>query len=125
VTECGALNRDQMVAKRCVLDFGHEGDHESEDGTKWPRRNDLTDSDADLLDAIRMAYELVESFPPRPWVVRASHSVPYGRVYRQWDTRGRLIVWANRGEIADLKHGTPSKDNFALTSLLAIPVVFE
>jgi hypothetical protein len=35
----------------------------------------------------------------------ASHKVPYGKVFRQWDTLGRLWCWCNRGEIADLPRG--------------------
>lgn len=40
---------------------------------------------------------------PCPRAIMAHHSVPYGRSYRQWDTEGRMLVWANQGEIADVR----------------------
>lgn len=75
----------------------------------------------------------IAELPPRPWCIRASHAVPYGRVFRQWDTRGRLIVWANRGEIEDIpRYAATRADRYAIapnaidTALLtAIPVVKE
>lgn len=44
----------------------------------------------------------IDQAPPVPRYIMASHAVPYGRAYRQWTTRGALIVWVNRGELADL-----------------------
>lgn len=49
----------------------------------------------------RWAAEL-DARPPVPARIRASHAVPYGDVYRQWNTRGELELWANRGELEDL-----------------------
>lgn len=51
----------------------------------------------------------LERLPPRAREIRASHLVPYGRAYRQWLTNGDLIVWANRGEIADLPRAPARK----------------
>lgn len=39
--------------------------------------------------------EWQERFGPPVYRYRASRRVPRGRVFRQWDTRGRLHVWAN------------------------------
>lgn len=44
----------------------------------------------------------INAMPPAPSGIRAHHSVPYGRLFRQWDTKGRLWVWANAGMIQDL-----------------------
>jgi hypothetical protein len=41
--------------------------------------------------------------PPNRFI--AHHSVPYGRVFRQWMTNGDLVVWVNRGEVEDPVHG--------------------
>jgi len=72
----------------------------------------------------------VAALPPRPHCFMAHHSVPYGRVYSQWDTRGRLLVWVNRGEIADIpRHATRrgyaiAPNAIDITMLTSIPVVF-
>jgi hypothetical protein len=56
----------------------------------------------------------------------AHHSVPYGRIFKQWDARGRLLVWVNRGEIEDLARrerpmvAPNAIDTFMLS---AVPVV--
>lgn len=39
---------------------------------------------------------------PRCHGFLAHHGVPFGRLYRQWDTKGRLWCWVNKGWIADL-----------------------
>lgn len=84
----------------------------------------------EMFEALRTMQDRLASLPPRPWCFMASHSVPYGRVYRQWDTRGRLLVWVNRGEVADMPLHRAADPNRALAPsfydsaiLTGIPVV--
>lgn len=83
----------------------------------------------DLLASFREAQERLAALPPRPRCFMASHSVPYGRVFRQWNTRGDLLVWVNRGEIADpARRKDRSEYGIApnaidTAALMAIPVV--
>src|SRR4051794_11020600 len=56
----------------------------------------------DVISAFRRMRGALDAAPPAIRRIRAHHSVPYGRAYRQWNTRGELEVWANRGEIEDL-----------------------
>jgi hypothetical protein len=49
----------------------------------------------------------LNSLPPAPHSILTSHAVPYGRAYRQWDSKGRLLIWVNRGEVADLPRAAP------------------
>jgi hypothetical protein len=58
-------------------------------------------SDSDLFKACMDLIERLRDVPPRTFIM-AHHSVPYGRVYRQWNTHGHLLLWVNRGLIADL-----------------------
>lgn len=70
--------------------------------------------------------ELFRSLPPRPRCFMAHHAVPYGRVIRQWNTRGELLLWVNRGEVMDLAHRPPPQLPYEVNTdlLVAIPVVF-
>lgn len=74
------------------------------------------------LAEVRELTDNVRANPPI-WAIFAHHSVPWGRRYRQHMTDGRLIVWVNRGEIAELP---PAKIvagmDGALTGVLGIPV---
>lgn len=80
-----------------------------------------------LRDLDRIAARLA-ALPPRPYCFMADHKVPYGQVFRQWDTRGRLLVWINRGEIEALSRRAATTEyaiapNAIDTELLsAIPV---
>jgi hypothetical protein len=65
-----------------------------------------------------------------PKCIVASHAVPYGRTYRQWNTCGELLLWANRGEVVDLRYqGRSARGDSCLVSELmalgpiGIPVV--
>jgi hypothetical protein len=55
-----------------------------------------------LVDDVRAMLDTVNALRPCPSRIMASHAVPYGRAYRQWNTRGELLLWVNRGLIADL-----------------------
>lgn len=77
-------------------------------------------------DAFEALYEVVKAtaeLPPYPARIYATHRVPYGRVYRMWTTRGDMIVYANRGEIADLPRATGER--LGLIGIFGIPVVTE
>lgn len=67
----------------------------------------------------------IDAAPPVPHAILAHHAVPYGAAYRQWDTRGRLYVWANRGQIADMPRVTKEPNPLAASPIAAfgIPVV--
>lgn len=85
----------------------------------------------DPVDAIRAAAERLADAPPPIRCLLASHAVPYGQVYRQWDTNGELFVWVNRGEIADVtSYAARRDDGWAIganavdsSMLSAIPVM--
>lgn len=47
---------------------------------------------------------MIRELPPQPRCLMAHDDVPRGQVFRQWNTRGDLIVWVNRGEVAELPH---------------------
>lgn len=83
-----------------------------------------------LVDAVRKMREQAEAGPPRIRCFRAHHSVPYGRIFRQWNTRGELEVWVNRGEIADLPRVPNAGLDVAVSTLaprgtFGIPVFTE
>lgn len=61
-----------------------------------------------LADLRRMQAEL-DVLPPQPRAIYTSHSVPWGRVLRQWTTRGDLIVWVSRGEFEDMPRVRPAQ----------------
>lgn len=54
-----------------------------------------------VLNDLRRFQRIVSETPKLPDALMAHHSVPYGRSYRQWRTDGRLIVWVNRGMVAE------------------------
>lgn len=74
-----------------------------------------------LEDFARLA-ELIKgpSDAPAPvFRIVASHAVPFGRVFKQYRSDGRLLLWVNRGEVADMPRGNPA--SWALS--YGIPVV--
>jgi hypothetical protein len=75
----------------------------------------------------RMAREIA-ALPPPPRAFLMHHSVPYGKLFRQWDTRGHLYVWVNPGEIFDLPvramYGEPYGAKILPEHLTGIPVVW-
>ena len=79
----------------------------------------------DWFDYRALAADLA-SLPPAVHAILASHAVPYGRVYRQWDASGNLLVWVNRGEIEDLAIRSAFSDLWnpiISPALIGIPVV--
>lgn len=48
-----------------------------------------------------MYAELMKESRPRYFIAR--HDVPYGRVFRMWDTRGFMHAYINRGELHDMR----------------------
>jgi hypothetical protein len=83
----------------------------------------------DPLAQIREWNERLKKMPPPVWRIIARHDVPYGRCFKYYDTKNRLIVYANRGEIADLPH-RPAKEQWELVREPyqlphGIPVVVE
>jgi hypothetical protein len=78
-------------------------------------------SDSDPFKTFMAAMVRLRDVPPRTFIM-AHHSVPYGRVYRQWDTQGHLLLWVNRGLIADLPRATvPGSDLDIAISYIAPP----
>lgn len=70
-----------------------------------------------LVDDIRAWCSTIEDLPPRPYLIRADHRVPYGQGFKQWDTSGRMVLWVNRGWVADLPRSSEQG-----VPLLGIPV---
>jgi hypothetical protein len=67
-----------------------------------------------VINEIKRWQAKLADLPPTPRCIMASHLVPYGRVYRQWNTRGELLLWANRGEIADLPRAERASAAFGI-----------
>lgn len=95
---------------------------------------DTTDAGGKLTEeALFKAMKAIMRSPESPPVVsrfHASHSVPFGRVYRMWTTRGELIAYVNRGLIADLPRAPEPWDFIGVSSmvppgLLGIPVYYD
>lgn len=61
-----------------------------------------------IRDLVRIQAEL-GALPPQPRAIYTSHSVPWGRVFRQWTARGDLIVWVSRGEFEDMPRVRPAE----------------
>lgn len=63
---------------------------------------------------------------PRCHGFLAHHAVPYGKLYRQWDTKGRLWCWVNKGWIADMPHAA-KKSSWVpgdhISDIYAVPVI--
>lgn len=79
-----------------------------------------------MVEQIRELQRKIDAAPPPIRRIIARHDVPYGRAFRMWNARGELIVYANRGELADLPRAKPtSASEQRLAELCAIPVVFE
>jgi hypothetical protein len=77
---------------------------------------------------ITRSYELLKKLPPLPYRIMASHAVPWPKTYRQWDTRGRLLLWVNTGAIYDLPRKNAKNvmfyDSFLSIEPIGIPVEF-
>jgi hypothetical protein len=77
-----------------------------------------------FFDIVKIADEAREQAPVCSGFL-AHHSVPYGRLYRQWDTKGRLWCWVNKGWMADLP--VASKKSWApgdpIYDIHAVPVI--
>lgn len=56
----------------------------------------------DFVAQFRRLQADLDALPPRPRAIYTNHSVPFGRVYRQWTSHGDLIIWVNRGEFEDM-----------------------
>lgn len=100
-------------------------------GTRSPEAIPVSSRDrqplqgSDMIAEMRRIQALIDAAPPVPHVIMAHHAVPYGAAFRQWDTRGRLLVWANRGQIADMPRAEKNPNLFAASPIAAfgIPVV--
>lgn len=70
--------------------------------------------------------EKARVYPVGPYKLVAHHSVPYGRVFRYYDTKGRLVAYVNRGQIADLPRMPRARVPLVLDSTLCgIPIEVE
>jgi len=92
--------------------------------TDAPRPRELTAKAA--IDDLRQWSDRLREVPPAPHVVRAHYKVPFNRVFRQWDTAGRLILWVNRLQLEALPR-REAQPSWLVAPLLplGIPVVYE
>lgn len=81
----------------------------------------------DLVEQLREWQRQIDAAPPVAARIRASHAVPYGQVFRQWNTRGALELWVNRGWVADLPRAKHAGIDLAISELVppGIPVFNE
>jgi hypothetical protein len=82
---------------------------------------------SEFFDALRRMQRMIDEAPPPVRRLRAHHSVPYGTAWKQWNTRGELEVWVNRGWVADLPRAPSERYDApgALMRMTGIPVVLE
>jgi hypothetical protein len=76
-----------------------------------------------VIDLLTEMQRKIDAAPPRIYRLYATHSVPYGRVYRMWTTRGDLIAYVNRGQVADMPRA--KGPDLGMSRLVGISVVFE
>lgn len=79
--------------------------HDITRNLRTPRRDVLA---GDIAAELCLAAAELSNDPIPVSAILASHAVPYGKVFRQWFTDGKLRVWVNRGELEDLpraEHG--------------------
>lgn len=83
----------------------------------------------DPIENMRRCFELVKELPPLPWRIMASHSVPWPKTYRQWDAKGRLLVWVNRGALIEWAVDAPQGGKVmlydGLTEIVPISIPVE
>jgi hypothetical protein len=81
---------------------------------------------ADDFKAMSKLIQEANETAPRCHGFLAHHSVPYGKLYRQWDTKGRLWCWVNKGWIADLERGAQKRSwvpGDPIYDIYTIPVI--
>lgn len=77
----------------------------------------------DFMADLQRAITMVENMPPSPHAIRMHHSVPVGRIFRQWDTRGRLFIWANPSVYDEMKHTKYGPIDIAAWDILSPAVI--
>lgn len=89
----------------------------------------MTSRPSDILGDLRAMSGKIGALPPRPAGIRLAHSIPYGRVFRQWDTKGRLWVWCHRGALLDAVGPRVGKGRYdgpiGTAALCGIPIYVE
>lgn len=60
--------------------------------------------------------------PPVPFAIMCHNAVPHGRTFRQWDTRGRLFAWVNRGQMEAMPRVYKDRKAWPIAAV-GIPVV--
>lgn len=60
--------------------------------------------------------QLVEKVQPLVHAIWMSRHVPLGKVYRQWDSQGKLLIWVNKSVIENL----PERELPKRTPLLSL-----
>lgn len=75
------------------------------------------------IDELREWQRKLDAMPETPWRIVASRKVPSGRASRMYDTRGRMIVYANRDNVKAI----PKPKPFVPINIhdFGIPVVYE
>jgi hypothetical protein len=79
----------------------------------------------DLLETVMAFQRELDARPPVVSRCYATHAVPDGRVFRMWTTRGDLIAYVNRGEVADMPRATPEAGIAPWRPSPASPCYFE
>lgn len=84
----------------------------------------------DLLAELQRMQAEIDKLAPLPRYLIARHDVPYGKLFRMWDTRGQMHAYVNRGQIHDLayrSYKSTSVHPFGLArpDLTGIPVFEE
>lgn len=80
---------------------------------------------SEIYDDLLAMMAKVEKLPPPIHRIRASHAVPYHKIYRQWNTKGQLEIWCNRGAIHDLPRKRPTHPAVIADGLSSVPVNLE
>lgn len=84
----------------------------------------MTDESVAALAAeFRRMSRQISAAPPAVRGIRASLRVPYGKTFKQWDTRSELWVWVNRAALYDAVG--PRVSSATAANPFGIPVYHE
>lgn len=108
--------RDRFDATSGAL----SGRPEVDTGGTWTGCGDA----GDFMVSVEREMEKARRLAPGVYRIIGRHDVPYGRVFRYYDTKGRLIAYCNRGELADLPRA-PKGSASNLARLFGVPVHVE
>lgn len=77
-----------------------------------------------MIDDLMEIIAKLDNAPPVPRGILATLKVPWGKSYRQWDTRGRLWIWMNRAELLDAIGPRVKKQAPSMEVLMGVDIFY-